>query len=79
MNKKEIYSNYLIKIKEVVENDNFEWIDYILEYLYSAWVPDSIMEELEDVLHEMTLYSEFKEIQYKQEVLDIIKEYEENI
>lgn len=79
MNKKEIYTNYLIKIKEVVENDNFEWIDYILEYLYSAWVPDSIMEELEDVLHEMTLYSEFKEIQYKQEVLDIIKEYEENI
>lgn len=79
MNKKEIYNNYLIKIKEVVENDNFEWIDYILEYLYSAWVPDSIMEELEDVLHEMTLYSEFKEIQYKQEVLDIIKEYEENI
>ncbi len=79
MNKKEIYTNYLVKIKEVVENDNFEWIDYILEYLYSAWVPDSIMEELEDVLHEMTLYSEFKEIQYKQEVLDIIKEYEENI
>jgi hypothetical protein len=36
MNKKEIYENYLKKIKEVLEKDDFESLDYILEYMYTS-------------------------------------------
>lgn len=79
MKRKEIYENFLLKIKEVLENDNFEWIDYILEYMYSSWIPDDIMEELDDILNEITLYSELKTLEYKQEALDLIKDFEDTL
>lgn len=79
MKPKEIYENFLLKIKEVLENDNFEWIDYILEYMYSAWIPDDIMEEIDDILNEATLYSELKQQEYKQEALDLIKDFEDTL
>lgn len=79
MKRKEIYENFLLKIKEVLENDNFEWIDYILEYMYSSWIPDDIMDELDDILNEITLYSELKTLEYKQEALDLIKDFEDTL
>jgi hypothetical protein len=36
MNNKEIYDNYLKKIKEVLEKDDFDSLDYILEYMYTS-------------------------------------------
>jgi hypothetical protein len=75
MTKKELYENYLIKIKEVLEKDDFDSLDYILEYMYTS-VPDSIVDELDDILQEITLYVELKEQDYKDEALKLIKEFE---
>lgn len=79
MTNKEIYENYLKKIKETLEKDDFEWLDYILEYIYTSWVPEDIIDEIDDILQEITLYIEFKEIEYKQTALDYIKEFEDEM
>jgi len=36
MNKKELYDNYVSKLELALNEDNFENIDYILEYLYTS-------------------------------------------
>jgi len=79
MNDKEIYENYLKKIKEVLEVDDFASLDYILEYIYTSGVPDNILDELDDILQEITLYVELKEKEYKEEALNLIKEFEESL
>lgn len=79
MKLKEIYDNYLVKVKEVLEKDDFDGMDYILEYVYQAGIPDEIMEEIDDVLQELTLYVELKEAEYKEEALNMIKEVEEEL
>lgn len=76
MNNKEIYENYLKKIKEVLEKDDFASLDYILEYMYTSGVPDDILEEIDDILQEVTLYVELKDKDYKETALEFIKEYE---
>lgn len=76
MNNKEIYENYLKKIKEVLEKDDFESLDYILEYMYTSGIPDEILDEIDDILQEITLYIELKEKEYKQTALEFISEYE---
>lgn len=76
MNNKEIYENYLKKIKEVLEKDDFASLDYILEYMYTSGVPDEILDEIDDILQEVTLYVELKEKDYKETALEFIKEYE---
>lgn len=76
MNDKEIYENYLKKIKETLEKDDFESLDYILEYMYTSGISDDILDEIDDILQEVTLYVEFKELDYKQTALEFIKEYE---
>lgn len=76
MNNKEIYDNYLKKIKEVLETDDFESLDYILEYMYTSWIPDDILDEIDDILQEITLYIELKDKDYKETALEFIKEYE---
>lgn len=76
MNNKEIYENYLKKIKEVLEKDDFESLDYILEYMYTSGIPDEILEEIDDILQEVTLYVELKDKEYKETALEFIKEYE---
>ncbi|MBW7954771.1 hypothetical protein H3C61_03080 [Candidatus Gracilibacteria bacterium] len=76
MNNKEIYENYLKKIKEFLEKDDFESLDYILEYIYTSGTPDEILDEIDDILQEVTLYLEFKEDDYKQTALEFISEYE---
>lgn len=76
MNNKEIYENYLKKIKEILEKDDFESLDYILEYMYTSGIPDDILDEIDDILQEITLYVELKEKEYKQTALEFISEYE---
>ena len=76
MNNKEIYENYLKKIKEVLEKDDFESLDYILEYMYTSGIPEDILDEIDDILQEITLYVELKEKEYKQTALEFISEYE---
>lgn len=76
MNNKEIYENYLKKIKEVLEKDDFESLDYILEYMYTSGIPDETLDEIDDILQEITLYIELKEKEYKQTALEFISEYE---
>jgi hypothetical protein len=79
MKLKQIYDNYIVKIKEVLEKDDFDGMDYILEYMYQAGIPDDVMEEMDDILQEMTLYIEFKEAEYKEEALAIISDIEEEL
>lgn len=76
MNNKEIYENYLKKIKEILEKDDFESLDYILEYMYTSGIPDDILEEIDDILQEVTLYVELKDKEYKETALEFISEYE---
>gem|GEM_PF-1046180 len=76
MNNKEIYENYLKKIKEILEKDDFESLDYILEYMYTSGIPDDILDEIDDILQEVTLYVELKDKEYKETALEFIKEYE---
>ncbi len=76
MNNKEIYENYLKKIKEVLEADDFASLDYILEYMYTSWLPDEVLDEIDDILQEVTLYIELKDKEYKETALEFIKEYE---
>ncbi len=76
MTNKEIYDNYLKKIKEVLEADDFASLDYILEYMYTSWISDEVLDEIDDILQEVTLYVELKEKEYKETALEFIKEYE---
>lgn len=76
MTNKEIYDNYLKKIKEVLEADDFVSLDYILEYMYTSGIPDKILDEIDDILQEVTLYLELKEKDYKETALEFIKKYE---
>lgn len=76
MNKKEIYDNYLIKVKEALTKDDFDALDYILEFMYTSGVPEKIILEIDDILQEATLYIELKEADYKNTALEMIKKYE---
>lgn len=76
MTNKEIYENYLSKLKESLIKDDFNSIDYILEYVYTSWTPDNILEEIDDILQEATLYLELKDQDYKETALEFISEYE---
>ncbi|MDD2566089.1 MAG: hypothetical protein PHY51_04620 [Candidatus Gracilibacteria bacterium] len=79
MKKQEIYTNYLSKIKEVLEKDDFDALDYILEFMYTSGIPEKVIEEIDDILQEATLYAEFKENEYKEKALELIKEVEESL
>lgn len=75
MNKKEIYDNYLSKLEASLKEDKFDDLDYILEFLYTTWLPESILDEVDDILQEATLYAEFRENEYKNEALTLIEEF----
>lgn len=75
MKKQEIYNDYLLKIKEVLEKDDFDAIDYVLEYMYTSGIPEKIILEIDDILQEVTLYSELKESEYKERALELIEEF----
>lgn len=76
MHTKEIYTNYLSKLKDALQKDDFDTLDYILEYMYTSGISSEILDEIDDILQEVTLYVEFKEPDYKSTALEFIKEYE---
>jgi len=76
MNKKEIYANYLVKVKEALVKDDIDALDYILESIYTSGIPGAIIEEIDDILREVTLYLELSEADYKNTALEMIKKYE---
>ena len=79
VNKKKLYSEYISKLEDTLNNDNFEWINYILEYIYSIWLSENEIIEIDDILQEATLYSELNEKKYKDEALLKIEEFKEEI
>ena len=78
-NKKKLYDDYLSKLEEALVNDNKEAIDYILEYVYTVNLTEEELIEIDDILQEATLYSEFWEDEYKDEALLQISEFKEEI
>lgn len=75
MNKKELYENYLSKLESALITNKNEDINYILEYLYTSWLPEKDINEIDDILQEATLYSELWEIEYKEEALKMIEKF----
>ena len=75
MNKKDIYNNYISRLEKALHEDNFDDIDYILEFLYTTWINEKYLSEIDDILRESTLYAELKEKEYKDEALRLIEEF----
>ena len=75
MKKTELYNLYLNKLEEAIENDKFETIDLLLEAIYSENIPEKEMDEMYDILNEATLYTELRESEYKDEFMELIKEF----
>jgi hypothetical protein len=75
INKQKLYTDYLSKLEQALLEDNFENLDYILEYMYQSWIPEDIIEPLENLLVEATLYTELKDQEYKNEALKMILEF----
>ena len=73
--KKELFDNYIPKLKDLLEKEDFAWIDYSLEFIYAS-VPEKDRMPLEDLLQEVTLFAEFKEKEYKDTALEIIEWFE---
>jgi len=68
MKTKDIIKN----LADYLENDNFEAMDELLEEIYSQEMSEEQEEKLSDLLDEVTLYSELRENEYKEEALNII-------
>jgi hypothetical protein len=75
MKKKDLYNNYLSKLEEALQNNNYEGIDYILEFMYTAGIDEDTIEEIDELLQEATLYSELKKDDYKERSLELISLY----
>ena len=68
MKTKDIIKN----MKIYLEEDNFESIDELLQEIFSSELQKEQEESIWDLLQEITLYSELRENEYKQEALNII-------
>lgn len=79
MKNSEIYKNYLSKLEENIISDDFENIDYILESIYTLWLPEDDINKIDGILQEATLYSELKEEEYKKVALELIEEFKKEI
>ena len=75
MKNSELYKNYLSKLEEALISDNFENIDYILESIYTLWIPEDDLEKMDNILQEATLYSELKDQEYKTLALELINNF----
>jgi len=60
------------KLKNYLENDNFDELDKLFVEIYSAEIPEEQEEKLSDILDEATLYLELKEEDYKNMALEMI-------
>jgi hypothetical protein len=72
MKKADIYKNYLSKLEEAITSENFDNIDYILEFLNIPNIEEDVYDDISDIIDEATLYAELKEEEYKQEALNLI-------
>lgn len=75
MKQQELYSNFLKKIEESLLKDDFDSIDYILEFIYTSWLPEKDMLEMDEILNEATLYLELKDGEYKERALELISTF----
>lgn len=75
MKKADIYKNYLSKLEEALNSDNFDGLDYILEFLNIPNIEESVYNEIDDIIDETTLFVELKKDEYKQTALELISEY----
>jgi len=77
VNKKKLYNDYISKLEKELIEENIEWINFILEYMYTIQLSDEERIEIDDILQEATLYTEFKENEYKDEALIQINEFKD--
>lgn len=75
MKKIDIYKNYLSKLEEALTAENFDNLDYILEFLNIPNIEESVYEEISDIIDETTLFIELKDAEYKDEALKLITEF----
>ena len=78
-NKKKLYIEYISKLEKELIAENIEWINFILEYMYTIQLTEEERIEIDDILQEATLYVEFKDDEYKDEALIQINELKEEI
>jgi len=79
VNKKKLYTDYISKLEKELIAENIEWINFILEYMYTIQLTEEERIEIDDILQEATLYAEFSENEYKDEALVQIWEFKEEI
>ncbi len=79
VNKKKLYNDYISKLEKELIEENIEWINFILEYMYTIQLTEEERIEIDDILQEATLYVEFKDDEYKDEALIQINELKEEI
>lgn len=75
MNKQDLYKKFISKVEEYLKLEDFENLDFILQSVYSMWFDDNTISLIDDILQESTLFSEFKEEDYKNEALKLIEEF----
>ena len=63
------------KLRDYLENDNFEELDKLFIEIYSVEIPEEQEEKISDILDEATLYLEFKEEDYKKVALEMINNF----
>ena len=68
----DLYINYILPLEDALKNENFEKIDFILETIYTMWMDDKTITKIDEILQEATLFSEFREEDYKIEALNLI-------
>ena len=71
----DLYINYILPFEDALKNENFEKIDFILETIYTMWMDDKTITKIDDILQEATLFSEFREEDYKIEALNLIEDF----
>lgn len=71
----DLYINYILPLEDALKNENFEKIDFILETIYTMWMDDKTIIKIDDILQEATLFSEFREEDYKIEALNLIEDF----
>lgn len=62
----------LEKLKTYLEENNLEKADDLITEIYSEESLQERLDDIDDILQEITLWIEFKEDKYKNEALDLI-------
>ncbi len=79
MKKETILKDYIKKLKDYLEENNFDMIDYLLEYAISWDLSEEEREEIDELINEATLYLELRDEEYKEEALKIIENLEKKV